>query len=104
MAVGRKAVAGEVNVVADALRTIAVVAHAVETAGGVAAQTGGIDGCGDVAGAGKRCLDGGSDFVHANDVDDIVRSPGDGGHAVSTTVDVDDDAVLGNGIGASPRW
>ena len=53
MAVGREAVAGEVDVVADALRTVAVVAHTVETAGRVAAQARGVDGCSDVAGAGK---------------------------------------------------
>ena len=50
VAVGRKTVAGEVDVVADALRTVAVVAHAVEFAGGVAAQAGRVDGRSGVAG------------------------------------------------------
>ena len=37
MAVGREAVTGEVDVVADALGRVAVVAHAVDLAGRVAA-------------------------------------------------------------------
>ena len=99
MAVGREAVAGEVDVVADALRAVAVVAHAVKTAGGVAAQACRIDGGGDVAGAGQGGLDGGSHLVQPDDVNHVVRSPGDGCDAVAAAVDVDDDAVLGDGIG-----
>ena len=51
MAVGRETVAGEVDVVADALRRVAVVAHAVQFARRVTAQTGSVDGSGHVAGA-----------------------------------------------------
>lgn len=100
MAVGREAVAGEVDIVADALRAVAVVAHAVEAAGRVATQAGRVDGSGNVAGAGQGSFDGGSDLVHADDVDHVVRAPGDGGDAVAAPVDVDDDAVVGDGIGA----
>ena len=97
---GGETVAGEVDVVADALRRVAVVAHAVEAAGRIAAQTCGVDGCGNVAGAGECGLYGRRHLVHTDDVDDIVRSPGDGGDTVAATVDVDDDAVLGDGVGA----
>ena len=100
MAVGWETVAGEVDVVADALRAVAVVAHTVEAAGRVATQTGGVDRSGDVAGAGKCGLDGGSDLVHPDDVDHVVWAPGNGGDAVATAVDVDDDAVLGDSVGA----
>jgi len=51
VAVSREAVAGEMDVVADALRRVAVVAHAVDLAGRVAAQAGGVDGGCHVAGA-----------------------------------------------------
>ncbi len=100
MAVGRETVAGEVDVVADALRAVAVVAYAVEAAGRVAAQASGVDGSGDVAGACQGRLDGGSHLVHADDVNHIVWAPGDGGDTVAAAVDVDDDAVLGDGVGA----
>ena len=63
VAVGREAVAGEVDVVTDALQAIAVVAHAVKTARRVTPQASGIDGRGCVAGAGKCGLDGGGDLV-----------------------------------------
>ena len=100
MAMGWETVAGEVDVVADALRTVAVMAHAVEAAGRVATQAGRVDGSGDVSGAGQGCIDGGGDLVHADDVDHVVRAPGDGGDAVAAAVDVDDDAVVGDGVGA----
>ena len=58
MAVGRETVAGEVDVVADALRAVAVVAHAVETAGRVATQARGVDGSSDVAGTSQGGFDG----------------------------------------------
>ena len=100
VAVGREAVAGEVDVVADALRAVAVVAHAVKPAGGVATQACRVDGRGDVAGARQGGLDGGSDLVQPDDVNHVVRSPSDGCDAVAAAVDVDDDAVLGDGVGA----
>ena len=50
MTVGRETVAGEVDVVADALRRVAVVAHAVDLARRVTAQSRGVDGGSDVAG------------------------------------------------------
>ena len=100
MAVGRETVAGEVDVVADALRAIAVVAHAIEAAGRVASQTGRVDGGSDVAGTGKGSLDRGGDLVHPDDVNNIVRAPSDGGNAVATSVNIDDHTILGNGVGA----
>ena len=100
MAVGRETVAGEVDVVADALRAVAVVANAVEAAGRVAAQARGVDGSSDAAGSCQGSLDGGSDLVHPDNVDDVVRTPGDGGDTVAASVDVDDDAVLCDGVGA----
>ena len=99
VAVCREAVAGEVDVVADALRAVAVVAHAVEFAGGVATQAGRVDGRGDVAGSGQGSLDSGGYLVQPNHVNHVVRAPGDGSDAVAAAVDVDDDAVLGDGIG-----
>lgn len=50
MAVSGETVAGEVYVVANALRRVAVVAHAVESAGCVTAQARGVDGCCNIAG------------------------------------------------------
>ena len=100
MAVGRETVAGEVDVVADALRGVAVVANAVEAARRVAAQACGVDGRSSVACAGKGRLDGRSHLVHADDMDDVVRAPGDSGDAVAASVDVDNHTVLGNGVGA----
>ena len=49
--VGRETVAGEVDVVADALGRVAVVAHTVNLTRRGAAQTGSVDGSGHVAGA-----------------------------------------------------
>ena len=100
MAVGRETVAGEMDVVADALWAIAVVAHTVQFAGGVAAQTGRVDGRCNVAGTGKGGLEGGSHFVKPNDMNHVVRPPGDSGDAVAATVDVDDDTILSDGVGA----
>ena len=103
VAVSWEAIAGEVDVVADALRAVAVVAHAVQPARRVAAQAGGVDGRGDVASAGKSGFDGGSYLVHADHVDHVVRPPSDGGNAVTTSVDIDDDAILGDGISAGKK-
>ena len=100
MSVGGETVAGEVDVVADALRRVAVVAHTVDLAWRVAAQAGRVDGRCRVAGAVKCRFHTGGHLVHADDVDHVVRPPGDGGHAVAAAVDVDDDAVLGDGVGA----
>ena len=100
MAVSRETVAGEVDVVADALGRVAVVAHAVDLARRVAAQSGRVDGRCRVAGTLQGRLDTGSHFVHPDDVDDVVRTPGDSGDAVAAAVDIDDDAVVGDGIGA----
>ena len=100
MAVGRETVAGEVDVVADALWTIAVVANAVKAARRVTAKTRGVDGRGGIAGACEGSLDGRRHLVHADDMDDVLGSPGNGGDAVAATVDVNDYAVLGDGIGA----
>jgi len=99
VAVGRETVAGEVDVVADALRRVAVVAHAVDLAWRVAAQAGGVDGGSDVAGTLQGGLNAGSHLVHPDDVDHVVRPPGDSSDAVATAVDVDDHAVLGDGVG-----
>ena len=99
MAVSRETVAGEVDVVADALGAIAVVAHAVEAARGVAAQAGGIDGGSNVAGPSQSGLNRWGHLVHPDDMYHVVRSPGDGGDTVATAVDVDDDAILSDGIG-----
>ena len=52
VAVSWEAIAGEVDVVADALRAVAVVAHAVQPARRVATQAGSVDGCSRVAGTG----------------------------------------------------
>ena len=60
---GREAVAGEVHIVADALRRVAVVAHAIDLAGRVAAQAGRVDGCGGVARSCQGGLDGGGYLV-----------------------------------------
>ena len=100
MAVGWETVAREVDVVANALRAVAVVAYAVETAGCVAAQACRVDGRCRVAGTGKSRLDGRCHLVHPNDVDYIVWSPSDSSNTVSSSVNIDDDAVLGDGIGA----
>ncbi len=100
VAVGREAVAGEVDVVADALRAVAVVAHAVKTAGRVAAQASGVNWGSNIAGTCQSGFDGGSNLVHPDDVNHVVRAPGDGGDAVAASVDVDDHAVLGDGVGA----
>ena len=99
VAVGREAVAREVDVVADALRRVAVVTHAVEAARSVAAQTRRVDGSSGVAGTGQGGLEGRRHLVHPDEVDDVVRSPGDGCDTIAAAVDVDDDAVLGDGIG-----
>ena len=100
VAVGREAVAREVDIVADALRAVAVVAYAVEATRRVAAQACRVDGGGDVTGASECGLNGGGNLVHPDDVDHVVRTPGDGGDAVAATVDVDDDTILGDGVGA----
>ena len=99
MTVGWETVAGEVDVVADALRRVAVVAHAVQAAGRVAAQAGRVDGCGGVARSCQGGLDGGGYLVQPDDVEHVVGSPSDGSHAVAAAVDVDDHAVLGDGVG-----
>ena len=100
VAMGRETVAGEVDVVADALRGVAVVAHAINLAGCVTAQAGRVDGCSDIAGARQCGLDRGGNLVEADDMNHIVRSPRDGGDTVATSVNVDDDTVLSNRIGA----
>ena len=97
---GWETVAGEVDVVADALRRVAVVARAVDLAGRVAAQAGGVDGGSDVAGTLQGGLHAGSHLVHPDDVDHVVRAPGDGCHTVAAAIDVDDDAILCDGVGA----
>ena len=95
-----EAVAREVDVVADALRGVAVVAHAIEAAGGVTSQAGGVDGGSDVAGSSKCCFDSGSNLVQSDDMYHVVRAPSDGGDAVAASVDVDDNAILGDGVSA----
>ena len=100
VAVFREAVASEMDVVANALRAVAVVAYAVEATRRVAAQACRVDGGSDVTGAGECGLNSGGNFVHPDDVDHVVRTPGDGGDTVATAVDVDDDAVLGDSVGA----
>ena len=99
VAMGREAVAGEVDVVANALRGIAIVAHAVDAAWRVAAQPCRVDGSGRVAGSGKGGFDGWSHLVHSDDMNHVMRAPGDGGNAITATINVDDDAILGDGVG-----
>ena len=93
-------VAEEVDVVADALGGVAVVADTVGLTGCVDVETGGVDGRSGAAGTGEGCLYGLGDLVDADDEDDLLRAPGDGGDTVAVAVDVDDDAVFGDGIGA----
>ena len=100
VAMGRETVAGEVDVVADALRAVAVVAHAVEAAGRITAQTRRVDGSSDITGTSQGSLDGGCYLVQSDDVNHVMRSPSDSGNTVATSVNIDDDAILSDGIGA----
>ena len=93
-------VAEEVDVVADALGGVAVVADTVGLTGCVDVETGGVDGRSGAAGTGEGCLYGLGDLVDADNEDDLFRAPGDGCDTVAVAVDVDDDAVFGDGIGA----
>ena len=92
-------VAQVVNVVADGLGGVAVVAHAVLLTGGIDVEPCSIDGRGSTTGAGQGCLDGLCHLVQSDDEDDLLGTPGDGCHTVAVAVDVDDDAILGDGIG-----
>ena len=93
-------VAEEVDVVADALGGVAVVADTVGLTGCIDVKTGRIDGRSSASSTGEGCLYGLGDLVDADDEDDLLRAPDDGGDTVAVAVDVDDDAVFGDGIGA----
>ena len=87
------------DIVADALGGVAVVAHAILLAGCVNVEAGSIDGRGRRAGTLQGSLHVLRHLVHADDEDDVLWSPCDGCHAVAVAVDVDDDAILRYGIG-----
>ena len=87
------------EVVADTFCRMATMADAIHLTRGLASDTGGID-----RGSQMACTTHGSfqivtHFVHAHYKDDMFRSPGDGGHAITRTVDVDDQSIFRDGIG-----
>ena len=92
-------VAEEMDVAADALGGVAVVAYAIHLARGLDVEAGGIDGRGGATGTGQGGLYRLGHLVEANDEDDLLGSPRDGGYTIAVAVDVDDDAILGNGVG-----
>ena len=88
------AVSQEVDVAANALRGIAVMAYAVGAAWRVDVKTLGIDGgcCTTRPGkGGLYCL---GHLVDADHEDHLLGSPGDGCHSVAVAVDIHDDAIL----------
>ena len=90
----------EVNVVADGFGRVAVVAYAVSLAGGLDVESGSIDGRCGTSCPRQSCLDGLSHFVQAYNEDDLLGPPGNGGYAITVSVDVYDDTILGDSIGA----
>ena len=93
-------VAEEVDVIADALGRVAIVADSVGLTGCLDIEAGSIDGRRGAAGTGEGCLYGLGDLVDADDEDDLLRAPGDGGDTVAVAVDIHDDTVFGDGVGA----
>ena len=92
-------VAQEMNMVAYTLRRIAIVAHAV-----------GLARCADVktcrvyrscrrAGTGQSRVDGLCYLIKSDDKDDMARAESNGCHTVAVTVDIDNHAVLCDGVG-----
>ena len=69
-------VAEEVDVVADALRGVAIVADTVGLTGRLDVEAGGIDGRRGAAGSGEGGLYGLGHLVQADDEDDSFRAPG----------------------------
>ncbi len=93
-------IAEEVNVVTDGVGRVAVVADAIYLTGSMDVEAGRVDGGGGTADTGQSRLGGLRHFVQADDEYDLLGTPGDGSDAVAVAVDVDDDAVLGDGVGA----
>ena len=92
-------VSEEVDIAADALGGVAVVALAVHLAWGLDVKSLGIDGGCYVSGSFEGCLKGGSNLIASYDEDDLLRAPGDGCHSVAIAVDIYYDTIFGDGIG-----
>ncbi len=76
-------IAEEVNVVADGVGRVAVVTDAIYLTGGMDVEAGRIDGGGGTADTGQSGLGGLRHFVQADDEDDLLGAPSDGGDAVA---------------------
>ena len=96
-------VAEEVDIAADALGGIAVVALSVYLAGCLDVKSLGVDGGCYVPCSFEGGFYGGSNLVDTNDEDDLLWSPCDGCHPVAIAVDVYDDTILGDSIGTRQK-
>ena len=97
-AVGR--IPKEMYVVADGLRRVAVVADAVNLTRGLDIESGGIGGRSGAACSCQSILNRLRNLVEADDKNHLLGTPGDGSHTVAVAVNVHNDAILRNGIGA----
>ena len=75
-------------------------AYAVRLAWGLDVKPRCIDGRCCATCPGESCLHVLGNLVQADDEDNLLRPPRDGSHTVSVAIDVHDDAVLRDGIGA----
>ena len=93
------AITQKVDVTADALRRVAVVASAVDSARGVDVEPLGIDGRCRAAGSGQCSLYRLGHLVESDDEDDFFRSPRDSGYPIAVAIDVHDDTIFRYGVG-----
>ena len=93
------AVAQEMDVAADALRGVAIMADAIDQAWRFDIEPLCVDRRCDATCSGKCRLNGLCHFVEPDDEDDFLRSPGDGSYTVAIAVYIHDDTVFGYGIG-----
>ena len=92
--------AGDQELTADRIRGFAVHAGAGFGTGGGQAKTLGIGGGGNGTGTLHGAVHIITDLVHANDEKDFPGALGNGGNPVGIPVDIDQNAVLGDGVGA----
>lgn len=99
MSIAVPAVSQDVDIAANALGRVTVVACSVYPAGGVDVEALGID-RGSYASCPGYCgFYGLGNFVKSDDEDDLFGSPGDCCHTVAIAVNIDDDTIFRYSIG-----
>ena len=99
MSTWRAVVAQQVDIAADAVGRVTVMADTICTTGCLDVKTLGVDGRCRSTGSGNGSLLCLGNLVQADDEDDPLGSPRNGSHTIAVAVNIDNDAVLGNRVG-----